>query len=686
MRELNKVTIADAYPVPSISDNIDQLAGSKYFSTVDMTKSYWQVPLDEKGQEAATFVTRSGQYSYTCLAMGLLNSAASLQRVLGDVMSGLQWKSVLIYLDDVIVFSTTIEQHIERLREVLERYRKANLKLNPKKCELLKREIKYLGFRVSGEGIAPDSFKTKAVSEWPVPRCLTDTKSFLGVTGYYRKHIADYAMVAKPLTMLTTKGTRFQWGPEQQEAFDKLKERLVSAPVLAYPDPEAELVLDTDASGVSISGVLGQVRDGEERVIAYWSRTLSTCERQYCTTRRELLAVVEATRHLLPYLLGRQFRLRTDHASLLWLRRRKQPSAQVAQWLEQLADFNYTMEHRCGERHQNADGLSRQQCSNCEKCNRIVARDGGPTRAEIVEESNRMAGQYVVSELAGVLKCKLVYDNAKFPVRAMIDDAGVDLHSVEEVIIPAKQRRLVATGIIVELPSGTYGRISPRSGLSWRHGIDIAAGIVDSSYRGVVKVLLVNNSEQAFSVQCGDRVAQLICEKIVLPRVVEVQEMSETRRGARGFGSTDGLETSNGKQPAISEIYTNVSGPNEMKELAEAQQCGPSDLADMYEHVKTQYPVSSEDLELRGKEFSQLFMLWERLSIDGKGVLRVDMDVGKRRQKLAVCPYQWRRDVIWNTHRMAHTGMNQTFWRLRQQWYWPGMNADVRRQVKTCGI
>lgn len=142
MHKLKKVTIADAYAVPLITDNIDRLVGSKYFSTVDMTKSYWQLPLDEKGWQAAAFVTRSVQYSYTCPAMGLLSSRACLQIVLGDVVSGLRRKSLLIYLDDVIVFSTTIEQHIERLRKGFERYRKANLELNTKKCELLKREIK----------------------------------------------------------------------------------------------------------------------------------------------------------------------------------------------------------------------------------------------------------------------------------------------------------------------------------------------------------------------------------------------------------------------------------------------------------------------------------------------------------------------------------------------------------------
>lgn len=157
------------------------------------------------------------------------------------------------------------------------------------------------------------------MSEWSVTRCITDTKSFLGVNGYYRKHIAGYAMITKPLTMLKSKGTRFKWGPERQAVFEELKRRLVAAPVLVYPDPEAELVFDTDASDVLTSGVLRLVKDGEERVVLYWSRMLSTCEHQNSLNCRKLLAVIKATQHLRPYLFGRYFRLRTDRASLLWL-------------------------------------------------------------------------------------------------------------------------------------------------------------------------------------------------------------------------------------------------------------------------------------------------------------------------------------------------------------------------------
>ena len=381
-RQLNAVTRKDAYPLPRIDDSLDALSGSAYFSTLDLVSGYWQVPLDQDAQEKAAFTTRGGLWKWRVLPFGLTSAPATFERLMEQVLKGLQWKSLLLYLDDVIVFSPDFETHLDRLGTVFARFRQANLKLKPSKCELLQQQVRYLGHVVSSQGVSTDPEKIKAIKEWQVPRCQTEVRTFLGFMGYYRRFCQDYATVAKPLTVLTAKGAEFVWGAEQQGAFDKLRLMMMSSPVLAYPDMKLEYILDTDASLDGVGAVLSQVQGEEERVIAYYSKTLGPAERNYCVTRRELLAIVMATKHFRPYLYGRKFRLRTDHASLQWLYRRKEPSHQVARWLELLAEFHFVLEHRAGERHGNADGMSR--CSSaCRQCSSIVKRDGGPHWAEM---------------------------------------------------------------------------------------------------------------------------------------------------------------------------------------------------------------------------------------------------------------------------------------------------------------
>ena len=381
-RQLNAVTRKGAYPLPSIDDSLDALAGSVYFSTLDLLSGYWQVPMDEDAQEKSAFVTRGGLWKWKVLPFGLTSAPATFERLMEQVLKGLQWKSLLLYLDDIIVFSADFETHLARLKVVLERFKGANLKLKPSKCELLQKEVKFLGHVVNSEGVSTDPDKVKAVREWKTPKCSDETRSFLGFVGYYRKFCPDYATAAKPLNRIAAKGATFKWGAEEQEAFDKLRGFIMESPVLAYPDFTKDFLVDTDASLDGAGAVLSQMVDGEERVIAYFSKTFSPAERNYCVTRRELLAIILSTKHFRPYLYGRRFHLRTDHASLQWLYKRKEPSHQVARWLELLAEFRFSLSHRSGEKHGNADGLSRC-CVDCKQCGSIEKRDGGPTRAEM---------------------------------------------------------------------------------------------------------------------------------------------------------------------------------------------------------------------------------------------------------------------------------------------------------------
>ena len=359
-RKLNEVTVKDAYPLPRIDDSLDALGGAKFFSTLDLASGYWQVEMDEDARAKSAFVTNSGLYEWNVLPFGLCNAPSTFERLMDYVLAGLRWETLLVYLDDVIVFGRTVKESIDRLREVLTRFRNAGLKLKPSKCHLFQSKVNYLGHVVSSEGIHTDPDKVEAIRDWPTPITKTQVRSFLGTTGYYRRFVLDYAKIAQPLHKVAEKNGVFEWNDECEGAFNKLKMALISAPILAYPREDGSYIMDTDASNFAIGCVLSQIQDGEEKVIAYGSKALSKEERNYCVTRRELLAVVEFLKKYRHYLGGRPVTVRTDHGSLRWLFNFKNPEQQLARWLEVCASFDLVIEHRAGKKHQNADGLSRR--------------------------------------------------------------------------------------------------------------------------------------------------------------------------------------------------------------------------------------------------------------------------------------------------------------------------------------
>ena len=318
------------------------------------------------------FICHKGLYEFKVLPMGLINSPATYQRILETIMAGKQYERCLIYLDDLIVYSKTFDEHLQRLDEVFERISFANLKFSPKKCFLFSRETKFLGHRVSANGVSTCDDKVVAVKEWPIPTCVKDLRAFLDLASYYRRFIKSFSTIAAPLNKLTEKGVNFRWSSECQTAFDSLKSALVSAPILGYPNSHDTLYLDCDASSVGIGAVLSQVQNGQERVIAFFSKSLNKTQRQYCVTRRELLAIFEAAKHFHCYLYGVQFIVRTVHGALSWLMKFKNPSGQLARWLEVLSTYRFTIEHRAGVKHGNCDSLSRvnRPCSACIHCER----------------------------------------------------------------------------------------------------------------------------------------------------------------------------------------------------------------------------------------------------------------------------------------------------------------------------
>ena len=361
-RKLNAVTRKDAYPLPRIDETLDTLHGSRWFSTLDLASGYWQVELHKDCQDCTAFCTPNGLFEFKVLPFGLCNAPSTFQRLMDLILTGLQWSSCLVYLDDIIILGKNFADHIHNIQVVLHRIKDAGLKLQPTKCHFFRKAVSYLGHIVSEHGVAVDPSKVDKIKSWPIPTSSREVQQFLGLANYYRRYIKGFAEIAKPLHKLTEHNAIFKWSPECEDAFSTLRSKLTTTPVLVYPDFSRH----TDASNTAIGAVLSQIGcDGREHVIAYGSRLLTKSERQYCVTRRELLAVVVFTKYFRPYLLGKRFILRTDHGSLQWLFNFKDPEGQVARWLEALQEMDFEIIHRKGHSYNNADALSRIPCRQC---------------------------------------------------------------------------------------------------------------------------------------------------------------------------------------------------------------------------------------------------------------------------------------------------------------------------------
>ena len=327
---INEVTYKDTYPLPHIDTCLGSMNGAVFFSTLNLRSGYHAIPIKDQDRDKTAFITRRGCFRYKVLPFGLTTAPSVFQRLMDLVLCGLTYITCLVYLDDIIVYSRHFDSHVQRLQEVFERLRGANLKLHVKKCCLFQRKVAFLGHVISEAGIEVQDDKVAAVRDWPTPQNLSELRSFLGLCSYYRRFIPGFADVAAPLHALQRMQARFVWTREQEEAFNRLKERLTSAPVLGMPTDEGTFYLDCDASDVGLGAVLGQKQGDSEVVIAYSSRALSRAERNYDVTRRELLATVYGLKTYKQYLLGRHFVIRTDHAALQWLRRTPEPMAQLA--------------------------------------------------------------------------------------------------------------------------------------------------------------------------------------------------------------------------------------------------------------------------------------------------------------------------------------------------------------------
>lgn len=379
-RRLNEVTQADQFPMPRIEELIDGLAGATYISTIDLTKGYWQVPVAKDSIEKTAFTTPFGKYQFLVMPFGLVGAPSVFQRLMTNTFADSP-HCTAAYMDDVVVFSETWHDHLIHLDQAIARLNKTGLSLKLEKCHFGMKECTYLGHQVGRGVVKPLQAKVDAIQAFMKPKKKKDVWAFLGLSGYYRKFVQNYATRAAPLTDLTRKENpdKVQWEECHQLALDDLKRALTLKPVLRGPDFSKEFLLHTDASNVGVGAVLSQLdEDGDDRPVAFYSKKLKKNEVNYAAVEKECLAIIEGIRHFEVYLTGVRFTVITDHNCLKYLNSMKDIGGRLTRKSLQLQPYEFKIKHRPGDANGNADGLSRQAWDeDAEENTQALLQEGG---------------------------------------------------------------------------------------------------------------------------------------------------------------------------------------------------------------------------------------------------------------------------------------------------------------------
>ena len=363
-RKLNAITRKDRYPLPLIEETLARVSRAKIFTKVDIRQAFHRIRMDPNHEDLTTFRTRYGAYKYKVMPFGLANGPSSFQRYINDALIDFLDEFCSAYVDDVLIYSDSLEEHKIHVRRVLERLQKAGLQVDLDKCEFHVHKTKFLGFIVGVDGVSVDPDKIAAIVDWQQPDTVKGVQSFLGFCNFYRKFIRDYGRIAKPLNNLTRKGEGFYWSDDCQAAFEELKRRLVEAPVLAHFRPGRDTKVETDASDGVVAGVLSQLgEDGEWHPVAFYSSTMAPAETRYGIHDKELLAIIRALENWRAELVGmlsKEFLIVTDHKALEYFSEKRKLNGRQVRWVEFLAQYNFQLTYRPGTQNAAADALSRK--------------------------------------------------------------------------------------------------------------------------------------------------------------------------------------------------------------------------------------------------------------------------------------------------------------------------------------
>lgn len=359
-RALNAITKRDEHPIPRTDELLGRFCGAKWFSSLDATKGFWNIEMEHKDKEKTAFILPDGLYQWKRMPFGLCNAPATFQRMMNKALGNLVYTKVLVYIDDIIIYSDTFEQHLKDIEEVFRKLKEANIKLSRSKCYFCQDEVEFLGYRVGQMGVKTVQSKIEKIQNYPIPKDVTQLRGFLGLAGYYRKFIKKFSEIVKPLSELLQKDKEYIWGKEQQKAFERIKGKLTSTPVLAHPDFEKPFIITTDASKTALAAVLEQAdKHGKEHSIEFIHKTLSKQEQRWHSNDWEIYAIVWAIEKFAHYFGNRKFLLRTDSGNFKWWLEQPIEDGKRGRWKLKLHKYNFDVQHIKGSKNKVADNLSR---------------------------------------------------------------------------------------------------------------------------------------------------------------------------------------------------------------------------------------------------------------------------------------------------------------------------------------
>lgn len=660
-RLLNKHSDRDYHGIPAVDDLQNQMAGSNYITALDLTSGFWALPVAEKDQHKTAFQGPDGEiYVWHKAPMGLANSPAAFQRFMAHVLQGIP--NVSVYIDDITIYTKTWKEHLAILARVFRALREAGLKVKLSKCVWGAPECKVLGLIVNKLGKKPDPEKTQAIDQLPIPRNVTDLKSFLGATGYFHSHIPNYAAITDPLRRLLKKGVAFTWDSTCQDAFEELKRQLKSERCLRMPDWERPFILTTDWSKLALGAVLSQVlpldpnkpENGEaEFAIAFASRALIPAESHYAPTEGECLALVWAVRKFRQYLHGRPFTLRTDHASLQWLQSARMENSKLERWALRLQEFDYTVEYIKGENNTVADHLSRHYpyphfCANGMRA--------------------------VAGHCSYALCC-----------------AAIDLHENGGHRAIANDWQLLARPAL----NAALSRSGPELRALWEqgalHDIDAVPCTICGNPEGYETMVICDTCDRAFHLQCclpprtdvppGGWHCNECC--VVADCLDEMRQVDTPVLFARKrdpfHPPTEGLvrgyvlARTRGEQlarcTALNDSHTMDPPPS------------PAEMGHMMAEQSLPFTLTMPER----RKIRRIARNLQQHPTNPEWFLQKVQLRTKERLHLVVPPLEYRWALISAFHdRFGHAGVSQTFAGTHRHFHWPGLKADVAGVISAC--
>src|SRR5882672_5070599 len=662
-RKLNDMTVKNRYPLPLIPELLDKIKEAKFFSKLDIRWGYNNIRIKEGDEWKGAFRTNRGSFEPLVMFFGLCNSPGTFQSWMDHIFREHIGQSlVIIYMDDILIFARTKEEHDEILHQVLQILQDNNLCVKPSKCKFEVSEVDFLGFIVGNGQLKMDPSKISAVKDWKIPQTKKQLQSFLGFANFYRKFIKDFAKDSLKLTPLTGK-VEWNWGEEQTKAFERLVQKLCAEPILTTLKKDGHFKVETDGSGYAMGAVLMQEQEGEWKTLAYYSATFIEAKCNYSVEDREMLAIVKTLDHWRQYLLGAPtIEIWTDHLNLQSFKSPIKINRRQARWVLKLADFDFTIHHIPGVQNKRADALSRKdglENMNIDNENVIILPEEKFRKLELKN---------------GFLYVKLLSEKATCPIWSSEGAAGFDLYSAESVTITPGKSSLIKMDISIVIPGGTYARIAPRSGLAVKNMINTGAGIVDYDYRGEIKVLLFNHGEKDFHVTEGDRIAQLILERIITPPVMTVEDLDDTERGEKGFGSS-GIRSLENSLNFGENLLEEESLEDFLGRIPVIEGLDDSDSDGEVEEEESVYGLNEQEAEYRN------------FVVDLEDI---ETEKYRKIQKPENKEYVIEKDrekIIYQNHDIpmaGHPGVKRTIELVSRTYWWETLRKDIEEYVRGC--